>query len=188
LIKAGDSRPVPPFVLYFQKSVNPPDRSEALAPAFSLVEVTIALAICSFCLLALLGLIPVGLQNARDTIGQTGAANLARAIGADLQTASAAGRTTSARFQIPLPTTTAASGIPAKTLFFAEDGETTNAGATTALPSPTRYRVDISYGERTALTAPAPVRILVTWPPDGAVGGWPAAGRSGFESITALNP
>ena len=58
--------------------------------AFSLVEVTLALGIMAFCLVAIFGLLPTGLNTSRDAIAQTVAANIAGAIGADLRQAPAA--------------------------------------------------------------------------------------------------
>ena len=42
------------------------------ATAFSLVEVTLALGIAAFCLIAVFGLMPVGVQTNRNAISQTG--------------------------------------------------------------------------------------------------------------------
>jgi uncharacterized protein (TIGR02598 family) len=52
---------------------------------FSLVEVTVALAIAAFCLTSVLALIPVGLASYRESSWQTAAANLATSVEADLR-------------------------------------------------------------------------------------------------------
>src|SRR5205814_10489084 len=52
--------------------------------AFSLVEVTLALGVAAFCLLAVFGLMPIGLQTNRNTISQSAAANIIAAVVADL--------------------------------------------------------------------------------------------------------
>ena len=44
--------------------------------AFSLVEVTLALGIAAFCLIAVFGLIPVGVQTNRNATSQTAATNI----------------------------------------------------------------------------------------------------------------
>ena len=55
--------------------------------AFSLVEVTLALGIAAFCLIAVFGLIPVGVQTNRNATSQTAATNIAALVVADLRAA-----------------------------------------------------------------------------------------------------
>src|SRR5438876_4585783 len=55
---------------------------------FSLVEVTLALGIAAFCLLAVFGLMPIGVQTNRNTTSQSAAANIIAAVVADLRAAS----------------------------------------------------------------------------------------------------
>lgn len=57
------------------------------AGAFSLVEVTIALGIAAFCLLAIFGLLPTGLNASKAAIQQTTATSIMAAIESDLRTA-----------------------------------------------------------------------------------------------------
>ena len=64
--------------------------------AFSLVEVTLALGIAAFCLLAVFGLVPVGVQTNRNATSQTAATNIMAAVIADLR----ATPTTSMQFAI----------------------------------------------------------------------------------------
>ena len=59
-----------------------------LSFAFSLVEVTLALGIVSFALVAVLGLLPVGLKSVKNANEQAGAANVLNAIAGSLRTAS----------------------------------------------------------------------------------------------------
>ncbi len=47
-------------------------KHDKMTKAFSLVEVVIALAICSFALIAILGLLTIGLQSTRDSSRQFG--------------------------------------------------------------------------------------------------------------------
>src|SRR6266446_4189948 len=56
--------------------------------AFSLVEVTLALGIAAFCLLAVFGLMPIGVQTNRNASSQTAAANIMAAVIAALRAAS----------------------------------------------------------------------------------------------------
>src|SRR5690606_36990460 len=48
--------------------------------AFSLVEVALSLGLVSFCLLSVIGLLPIGLQSVRSTSDQAAAANAAERI------------------------------------------------------------------------------------------------------------
>ena len=53
--------------------------------AFSLVEVTLALGIAAFCLIAILGLVPVGVQTNRNATSQTTATNILSSIVSDIR-------------------------------------------------------------------------------------------------------
>lgn len=64
--------------------------------AFSLVEVTLALGIAAFCLLAVFGLVPVAVLVNRNATSQTAATNIMAAVIADLR----ATPTTSMQFAI----------------------------------------------------------------------------------------
>lgn len=55
-------------------------RSAACSRGFSLVEVVIAIGIVSFAILAVLGLIPVGLKTIKNSNEQAGAANVVNGI------------------------------------------------------------------------------------------------------------
>ncbi|PYI58832.1 MAG: Verru/Chthon cassette protein B, partial [Verrucomicrobia bacterium] len=55
------------------------------AAAFSLVELTLALGIAAFCLIALFGLVPIGIQTNRNATSQTSATNIMAAVVADLR-------------------------------------------------------------------------------------------------------
>jgi uncharacterized protein (TIGR02598 family) len=131
--------------------------------AFTLVEVTLALGVAAFCLLAVFGLLPVGISSNRASIEQTGAASLARAIVADLRTTPNTA-TTSPQYKIPFPSASAP-------FYFAEDG---TVGTTAA-----RYRATITI-KTAAPTAFANIRI--TWP--AAAPGDSAAGS--YEVTTAI--
>jgi type II secretory pathway pseudopilin PulG len=56
--------------------------------AFSLVELTLALGVAAFCLLAVFGLMPIGVQTNRNTDSQAAAVNIMAAVIADLRAAS----------------------------------------------------------------------------------------------------
>src|SRR5215469_18721387 len=61
------------------------ERAARSAGSFSLVEVTLALGVAAFCLVALFGLMPVGIQTNRSATSQTAATNIAAAVIADLR-------------------------------------------------------------------------------------------------------
>ncbi len=54
---------------------------------FSLVEVTLALGIAAFCLLAVVGLLPVGVQSNQAAFSQTAATSILSNVGADMRAA-----------------------------------------------------------------------------------------------------
>jgi len=53
--------------------------------SFSLVEVTLAVGIAAFCLIAVFGLVPVGVQTNRNATSQTAATSIVAAVVADLR-------------------------------------------------------------------------------------------------------
>jgi uncharacterized protein (TIGR02598 family) len=122
-------------------------RSYTIA-AFSLVEVTLALGIAAFCLMAVFGLMPVGVQTNRSATSQTAATNIMAAVVADLRATPSASNT-SVQFGITF-------GTP-RTLYFDGAGQ----GAT-SLGANSRYQVNITFP-----SSPTGLRyadVKVTWP------------------------
>ena len=72
------------------------------ATAFSLVEVTLALGIAAFCLIAVFGIMPVGVQTNRNATSQTAATSIMAGVIADLR-ATPTFNTTSTQFGITIP-------------------------------------------------------------------------------------
>ena len=130
---------------------------------FTLVEVTLALGVAAFCLLAIFGLIPTGINCNRASVEQTAAASLARAIVADLRT-TPQNSNSSPQYTIPFPSTSAP-------FYFAEDG--------TAGNSSSRYLATITINSG-APTAFANIRI--TWPASAPV----ASASGSYEVTTAI--
>jgi uncharacterized protein (TIGR02598 family) len=125
-------------------------RKLSAAAAFSLVEVTLALGIAAFCLIAVIGVIPVGVQTNRNATSQTAATNVMAAVIADLR-ATPTATNTSSQFGISFGT----SGT--QTRYF--DGSGT---ASTSLTANSRYRLDITWS-----SAPTGLRyagVKVWWP------------------------
>jgi type II secretory pathway pseudopilin PulG len=133
--------------------------------AFSLVELTLALGVAAFCLIAVFGLIPIGVQTNRNATSQTTATNIMAAVIADLRATSKTAGTwtgTSSQFCIPLGTST--------TLYFDSEGRCSNdlAGTTGLCPGvtwdpalQTRYRLTITFPSTGSLTY---ADLKVTWP------------------------
>ena len=67
--------------------------------AFSLVEVTLALGIAAFCLIAVFGLVPVGVQTNRNATSQTTATNILSSVISDIR-ASPKGSGTTPKYKI----------------------------------------------------------------------------------------
>ena len=118
------------------------------AAAFSLVELVLALGVAAFCLIAVFGLMPVGIQTNRNATSQTAATNIIAAIVADLRTTPAAA-TTSPQFGITFGSD--------KTLYFDTSGQ-----ASTSLSRDARYQLNIKWN--VAPTGLYYANLKVTWP------------------------
>ena len=124
-----------------------------------MVEVTLALGITGFCLVALFGLLPVGLTSNQNAIEQTAAAGVATGIMSDLR-GTPTTSTASPRYGIGIPS----SGSVTHVIFLKEDGTAAGGLDTDAVASQNpRYRAKVfinSPGGKAATN----VRILLTWP------------------------
>jgi type II secretory pathway pseudopilin PulG len=133
-------------------------------PAFSLVEVTLALGIAAFCLLAVMGLIPVAVQTNRDATSQTAANGIIASVVTDMR-ATPAHVTPSAQFGINLPANAASPTDPppcsgTQTLFFNGAGQ-----AAIALGADSRYRLIVTFVRNaTGATSPTYATLKVSWP------------------------
>ena len=132
--------------------------------AFSLVEVAIALGIAGFCLLAVFGLMPIGVQTNRNATSQTAATNITAAVVADLRatplTTPPGGATTSVQYQIPIPQNPVTVSTTIAPIFFAQDGTF----STTTQPS-SRYRLTVTFPPNgPAVHSPTYADVKVTWP------------------------
>jgi uncharacterized protein (TIGR02598 family) len=136
------------------------EQARRSVPAFSLVEVTLALGIAGFCLVALFGLMPVGIQTNRSATSQTAATNIAAAVIADLRGTPIA-NATSPQFCISFGTST--------TLYFDSAGRcstdlagsTSPCGSSWAPALSTRYQLNISWSGSSSLRY---ADLKVTWP------------------------
>jgi len=116
-------------------------------PAFSLVEVTLALGVAAFCLIAVFGLMPVGVQTNRNATSQTAATSIMAAVVADLR-ATLKTATTSTQFGITFGTSA--------TRYFDSAGQ-----FTTSLSTNSRYQLNITWSGSTGLRY---ADVKVTWP------------------------
>lgn len=152
--------------------MNSPSRRSSSHSAFSLVEVCLALGIASFTLLAIVGMLPVGLSTGRDAVANTVASGIATSTVAELRNIA--------------PTNFDPNGPAMQTKFVRENGEWSNSWNTD-----TPYRVTVQFmnrpgaGSREAKLA----RILVTWPAaaDRATASLPANYSGAFETVYALD-
>ena len=115
--------------------------------AFSLVEVTLALGVAAFCLIALFGLIPVSMQTNRNATNQTAATSIVASVVADLR-ATPTANSTSSQFGITFGTNA--------TLYFDGAGQ-----ATTSATTNSRYQLNVIWGGSSALRY---ADLKVTWP------------------------
>ena len=118
--------------------------------AFSLVEVTLALGVGAFCLIAVFGLLPVGVQTNQRATSQTAATSIMANVIADLRsTPKPPSINTSVQYQVRFGTS--------KTLYFDSAGQ-----FTTSLGANSRYRASITFPWTTGNTYGADLKV--TWP------------------------
>lgn len=129
--------------------------------AFSLVEVALALGVAAFALVAIFGLLPVGINTNYSSIQQTAATNIATAIIADLQNAPNAAaiaanpslESKSQRYGIDVAASSA-------TLYLGESGNIQPSAATS------RYKVTVTLSQPAAGKKSATTGIVkIAWPP-----------------------
>jgi type II secretory pathway pseudopilin PulG len=152
------------------------------ASAFSLVEVTLALGIAAFCLIAIFGLMPVGVQTNRNATSQTAATNIIAAVVSDLRaTSKPPVINTSVQYRIRFGT--------AKTLYFDSAGEcsidvngsTRVDGFSWSPALQTRYRLNVTFPPSPTGLSYADVKL--TWPAAAA----PANASGSVETFAAFD-
>jgi len=148
---------------------------------FSLVEISIALGVAAFCLLAILGLLQTGITSEQTTVGKTAAWGILSTVFSDLKSIPA-GDTTSTAYKLSL------SQSSPQTIYFTKAGKPTGEVGTTPTPdSYYRMSVGIEAAPPTFAT-PRLTRLLVTWPAkaDPVPGTWPTKASGSVEVITSL--
>jgi uncharacterized protein (TIGR02598 family) len=144
---------------------------------FSLVEVAFALAIAVFCLVVMMGLLPVGLTTGRATTGETAANSILNEVVADLRatvpTSPIGGAATSQQFGIVIP---ASGGTSQTTLYFTAQGV-----SSTSLTNGALYKLTVTFPATTGTKAATIAIAKLSWPA-------PATTPSGsVESFVALD-
>src|SRR5947207_4776009 len=138
--------------------------------AFSLVEVTLAIGVAAFCLLAVFGLMPIGVQTNRNATSQTRATNILSSAVSDLRNAPVPRPTpspvSSALYGITIPAADAAATPTPQIRYFDSEGRCSCDSAGSQKPNPmtgdcsdtwspaiqTRYQLTITFPK----TSPTP--------------------------------
>jgi uncharacterized protein (TIGR02598 family) len=142
---------------------------------FSLVEVTLALGVAAVCLLAVFGLLPIGLKTQQTAIEQTAATRIISAVVSDLRS-TAGTATTSSVFAINIPANSAPSS---STIYFDTEGH-----FTPAIDANSRYLLTITFpANSTGGRGATFVHLQVSWPAAATVAN--AAGTA--ETFLALD-
>jgi type II secretory pathway pseudopilin PulG len=149
--------------------------------AFSLVELTLALGIAAFCLIAAFGLMPIGVQTNRNATSQTAAANVLSSAVSDLRGAPVPRPTPSpvqsALYSITIPAANAAVTPTPQIRYFDSEGRcsTDLAGSTRpdgsgwSPPIQTRYQLTITFPQQSPTPTPPALPttygyLKLTWP------------------------
>jgi uncharacterized protein (TIGR02598 family) len=134
------------------------ERALRSLPGFSLVEVTLALGIAAFCLIAVFGLVPVAVLTNRNATSQTAATNVIASVIADMRATTSS---TSPQYGITF-------GTP-KTLYFDGAGQ-----FTTSLGANSRYCVSVTFPSSPSGLSYADIKAI-----------WPAAATAANASGSA---
>ncbi len=156
------------------------------------MEVCIALGIAVFCLVVLLGIIPVGLASRKEAIQNTVATGIVSEVVSDLR--ASRGSPSSRRFQLPLPSPGGQTNLVANpyTFYLAGNGSRTGnigVGPTSSGPNPSLYRVTVGFAPppSSAPSSSTLVRILVSWPAQASRDpqNWPQNLSDSYEVFTS---
>ena len=144
--------------------------SQRSLSAFSLVEVTLALGIAAFCLIAVFGLMPVGVQTNRNATNQTAATTILSSVVSDMRASAIGtpGAAQSSLYRLVIPVR-GSIGLPQTRYFDGEGRCSTDLagsirpdGSSWAPPIVTRYQLSASFPSGT--TGVTYADLKVTWP------------------------
>jgi uncharacterized protein (TIGR02598 family) len=141
-------------------------RSQPQASGFSLVEVTLAMGIVVFCLVAMMGLLTVGLTSNQAAVSQSAASSILSAVIADLRatplTTPPGKAAKSVQFGISIPANTVTTAQTPVVLYFTPDGQSSATPGAQYV-----YRLTLTFlsngtaaSSRTATFAD----LMITWP------------------------
>jgi len=132
-------------------------RRTASKAGFSLIEVVIAMGIFSFCIVAIVGLLPVGMNSVRSVSNENNAIHIASSIEGIWQVAPTNSKITITNFITNLLVTNASTGNYSTNYFFNEFGEQVDSvGASVKM----NYKTAVSSGNSTT------VNMTFSWPPN----------------------
>ena len=135
-------------------------RRTASKAGFSLIEVVIALGIFAFCIVAIVGLLPVGMNSVRSVSNENNAIHIASSIEGIWQVAPTNSTITITNFITNLLVTNASTGNYSTNYFFNEFGEQTDsAGASVNMTYTATTNANLSPS--TAYD----VKMVFKWPP-----------------------
>lgn len=125
--------------------------------AFSLVEITLALGVAAFSLLAIFGLLATGVQINHTATEQSASVSVLTAVAADLR-ATPATVANSLQFDIPIPPKPI-TAITTTTLYFDSTGQSSK-----SLIGSSRYRVVVSFLQNAGVRTATLADLRLTWP------------------------
>jgi type II secretory pathway pseudopilin PulG len=124
---------------------------------FSLIEIVLAVGIFSFAIIAVVTLLPVGMQSEQASVDEASAGNLLRSIRADLLNSSGSASSLTVHFRQPLPATITST---TSVVFYVNDGESPLTSAAGA-----RFQVNMDYFPKQQIPpSPVAVHVRVSWP------------------------
>ena len=129
--------------------------------SFSLVELTLALGVAAFCLIAVFGLVPVGVQTNRNATSETAATNILTSVVSDLRATSGKQSVSSAKYGI------FRTKLSSTTVCFDGQGawiQPSHAG-NVACPANSRYRLYVKMGNNPdGVVYPNYTYLKAIWP------------------------
>ncbi len=137
-----------------------------LVAAFTLVEVALALGVASFCLVAVMGLVPLGIDIGQAASDQTAAGSILTHVLADLRatpmTSPPGAAANSVQYTLPIPASaaTGAAGAPVFRYF----GSSAEQFSIAPSADTSRYRLTATFLPSAGGRAATEVSLVVSWP------------------------
>ena len=138
-------------------------------PAFSLIEVVIALGIVSFAVIAIVGMLPVALKSSQYSMRETDATIIAQRIFSELKTGIGANRTITTNPNGDTQTLNLATHDNTNNfLGFKDDGEVQSFTTSATNNSAIDFYAQISVFTNTGISNLSRIQIDITYPPSAA--------------------